>query len=73
MMNVWNINVWNFVYAIIMTIYINLITVLANWWWNWENKPDFYPKSFSIHLMITAFICILPVVIEILLSRLLTD
>jgi hypothetical protein len=58
----------DFLFAIATTIYLVLIADLANWWWNWEHRPDCYPKNFFVHLLIWASICSLPFLIRILLK-----
>lgn len=44
----------------IFTIYVVFIGDLANWWWNWPEKPDWYPKEFFLHLLIVSLLVCIP-------------
>ena len=59
------INLGDILFHIINAIYLILTGNLANWWWNWENKPDYYPKNFFVHLVIWGFICTFPALLYI--------
>ncbi len=48
------VNIW-------MISFLNLTA----WWWDWEHKPDFYPKNYCFHAAIAGSLTFLPVLIRI--------